>query len=224
MSKFKRLSNPANQRIIGLTGGIGTGKSTVSDYLSNTHHIPVLDADLYAREAVEPGSPILNKVVERYGPSILLPTGRLDRVRLASLVFNSLAERRWLERQIHPVVREQIETALQTPQIKDQPIVVLSVPLLFEARMTDMVNEIWVVYCPQALQIERLLQRDMNNGDRRYRLTIEQIQARIHSQMAIEKKMQHADIVLDNSSTLECLRDQVDRALGQTQLQALTLS
>lgn len=212
------------QRIIGLTGGIGMGKTTISNYLAHTHHIPVFDADLYARDAVATGAPILHKIVERYGSSILLPDGSLDRVRLSGIVFKSLPERRWLERQIHPFVRDRLIAELQRPDIKVQPVVVLVVPLLFEARMTDLVNEIWVVYCPRAQQVDRLMQRDMQRGDRSYQLSLEQIHSRINSQMPIEKKIKHADVVLDNSSTADALLSQVDQALGKPHIQQLTMS
>ncbi|MGJ3250384.1 MAG: dephospho-CoA kinase [Elainellaceae cyanobacterium] len=211
------------RRIIGLTGGIGMGKTTVSDYLANAHHLPVLDADVYAREAVEPGSPILKKVVERYGASILLPDQTLDRVRLGNIVFKSRPERFWLERQIHPFVRDRIKADLNKAKLRSEPIVIVSIPLLFEARMTDLVNEIWVVYCPHSHQVDRLMERDVQGGDR-YRLTVEEIQSRIDSQMAIGKKLDQADVVLDNSSTVEALLTQVDRALGQSQLRELTPS
>lgn len=212
------------RRIIGLTGGIGMGKTTVSNYLANIHHLPVLDADVYARKAVEPGSPILKKVVERYGASILLPDQTLDRIRLGSIVFKSRPERFWLERQIHPFVRDRIKADLNGAKLRSEPIVIVSIPLLFEARMTDLVNEIWVVYCPHSHQVERLRERAVQEGDRSHRLTVEEIQSRIDSQMAIGKKLDQADVVLDNSSTVEALLNQVDRALGQSQIRELTPS
>jgi dephospho-CoA kinase len=196
------------QRIIGLTGGIGMGKTTVSDYLARVHNLPVLDADLYAREAVAPGSPILKEITERYGSGILLPDGTLNRHRLGDIIFNSLSERLWLEQQIHPYVRDRLIHDLQTLPLRDAqrcPTIVLVIPLLFEARMTDLVTEIWVVQCPATQQLERLVQRD--------RLSLEQAKTRMNSQLAIQKKVAHADVLLDNSSTLEYLLQQVDRAL-----------
>jgi dephospho-CoA kinase len=182
------------------------GKTAVSDCLKTVHHLPVLDADLFAREAVEPGSSVLTEIVERYGTSVILPTGELDRRRLGEIIFSSTAERLWLEQRIHPFVRDRIEAELHTLLPSAHPTVVLVIPLLFEARMTDLVTEIWVVYSSNEQQRERLQQRDC--------LDLEQIQARINSQMAIEKKIRQADIVLDNSSTLEALFQQVDRALN----------
>jgi len=193
------------QRIIGITGGVGMGKTTVSDYLAQIYQLPVLDADVYAREAVEPGSVVLNEVVERYGSSILLWDGTLDRRRLGNIIFGSPAERLWLEQRIHPFVRDRFETELQHLATQSQPTAVLVIPLLFEARMTDLVTEIWVIYSQQNQQRERLMQRD--------HLDREQTQVRIDSQMAIEKKIAQADVVIDNSFTPEELYRQVDLAL-----------
>lgn len=190
------------KRIIGLTGGISTGKSTVSTYLATNHQLPILDADIYAREAVTLGSPVLKAIAQRYGSDILLSDGSLNRQKLGQVIFNNCDERHWLEQQIHPDVRDKFVTAIK--QLSAQTVV-LVVPLLFEAGMTDLVTEIWVVYCSQQQQLERLMQRDQ--------LTLGQAQARINSQMPIQEKCDRADVILDNSSTLEALLKQVDTAL-----------
>ena len=119
-------------RIIGLTGGIGTGKSTVSHYLTTAYHLPVLDADIYAREAVQLGSPVLKAIAQRYGSDILLADGTLNRRQLGQIVFSSPDERRWLEQQIHPYVRDRILAEINTLERSHSPTVVLVVPLLFE--------------------------------------------------------------------------------------------
>jgi dephospho-CoA kinase len=196
------------RRIIGLTGGIGTGKTTVSNYLASQYQLPVLDADIYAREAVQPGSMVLEAIKERYGLGILLPDGKVDRLRLGQIIFSSPPERLWLEQRIHPYVRDRIETQLQTLDAEKYPIVVLVVPLLFEARMTDLVTEIWVVRCDRVQQVERVRSRDG--------LPLEEIQSRINSQMPIEKKIERADVVLDNSKSTEDLLKQVDIALNNS--------
>lgn len=183
------------------------GKTTVSDYLAQTYRIPVLDADLYAREAVEPGSRVLDEIVERYGKNILQSDGQLDRRRLGDIVFSSSAERLWLEQQIHPFVRDRMQADLLTLPPETFPIVVLVIPLLFEARMTDLVTEIWVVRSSPEQQRQRLQQRDQ--------LGLSQVQARINSQMAIERKMQQADLVLENIGTLEDLYRQIDTQIGR---------
>ncbi|MBD1848716.1 dephospho-CoA kinase [Leptolyngbya sp. FACHB-711] len=202
-------SASSRQRIIGITGGVGMGKTTVSGYLAQTYQIPVLDADLYAREAVHPGSRVLREVVERYGKSVLQSNGQLDRRRLGDIIFSSSAERLWLEQQIHPYVRDRMQSDLRLLPADTYPIVVLVIPLLFEARMTDLVTEIWVVRTFPDQQRQRLRQRDQ--------LDSVQIQARIDSQMAIERKVQQANVVLDNTGTLEDLYHQIDAQICKAQ-------
>jgi dephospho-CoA kinase len=208
MSDQQQQHSSDRKRVIGLTGGIGMGKTTISDYLGSVHQLPVLDADLYAREAVEPGSTVLTEITERYGSGVLLSNGHLDRKRLGEIIFDSLAERLWLEQRVHPYVRDRLEKNLQALLTQHHSTVVLVIPLLFEARMTDLVTEIWVVQSPEAKQVEHLMQRD--------RLTLEQVQSRISSQMPIEQKVSRADIVIENSADLEFLFHQVDLALAQS--------
>lgn len=193
--------NNSNPHLIGLTGGISTGKTTVANYLATAYHLPILDADIYAREAVQKNSPILSAIAQRYNSNILLPDGTLNRKKLGEIIFNNTDERRWVEQQIHPYVRDRfVEEIDKLPQ----QTAVLVIPLLFEAQMVKLVTEIWVVYCSQQQQLERMMQRD--------NLTLEQAQTRISSQMSIEEKCDRADVVLDNSSTLEALITQVDTA------------
>jgi dephospho-CoA kinase len=190
------------KRIIGLTGGIGTGKTTVSNYLARHHQLPVLDADIYAREAVQEGSPILDRIFERYGVSVRLPDDTLNRKRLGEIIFSYPDEKQWLEKQIHPYVRDRFQSQLATLVA---PSVVLVVPLLFEANMTDLATEIWVVSCSSEEQLRRIMERD--------RLSLEQAQSRINSQLPLQEKIARADVVLDNSSTPDALLEQVDSAL-----------
>ncbi|HEY9764435.1 MAG TPA: dephospho-CoA kinase [Trichocoleus sp.] len=193
------------QRIIGLTGGIATGKSTVSQYLVDRYGIPVLDADQYAREAVALGSPILGAIAQRYGPTILLPEGSLNRAQLGEIIFHNSSEKQWVEQQIHPFVRQRFAEEMQ--RLQDQPVVVHAIPLLFEANLTDQVTETWVVACTEAQQRQRLMQRNQ--------LTPEQADARIYNQMPLAEKLAQADVRLDNSTSLEALYHQVDLALQQ---------
>lgn len=208
-------------RLIGLTGGIATGKTTVSNYLSTAYQLPIWDADLYAREAVKPGSPVLQSIVNRYGNDILCSDGNLNRQQLASLIFSDSSERTWVEQQIHPFVRQCFVNNIQqlkTKTISTANIIysrsadgVLVIPLLFESQMTDLVTESWVVYCPPEQQYLRLIEREKIKFNRV--LTVEEAQARIQSQMSLEAKCQRADIVLYNSSTPEELFKQVDTAI-----------
>lgn len=191
-----------SRRIIGLTGGIASGKSTVSNYLENTYKISVLDADIYAREAVQIGSPILERIFQRYGAKVKTEDNCLDRQQLGEIIFNNYAEKIWLESQIHPYVRDCFKRHLEQ---LEAPIVVFSIPLLFEAQLTHLVTEVWVVSCSFEQQIQRLMTR--NN------LSKEQAIARINNQMPLAEKIALADIVLDNSGDLEALYSQIDRAI-----------
>lgn len=192
-----------SRRIIGLTGGIACGKSTVSNYLENIYKIPVLDADIYAREAVEKGSAILERIFARYGRKVKTEDNSLNRQQLGEIIFNNPEEKIWLESQIHPYVRECFKRHLEQ---LEAPIVVCSIPLLLEAKLTHLVTEIWVIYCSFEQQIQRLTTR--NN------LTREQAIARINNQMPLAEKIALADIVLDNSGDLEALYTQIDRAIS----------
>jgi len=195
------MSNLA-QRLIGLTGGIGTGKTTVSSYLAQKYHLPVLDADIYAREAVTPDSKILQHIFARYGEKVKLPDNQLNRLALGEIVFNNSQEKQWLEKQIHPFVRDRFTQELQKT---NSDTVILAIPLLFEAKLTDMVTEIWVVSCDRSLQIKRLQQR---SG-----LTLPQAEARIANQIPLVEKVALADVVLNNNADLPHLYTQVDLAI-----------
>ncbi|MEO1428406.1 MAG: dephospho-CoA kinase [Cyanobacteria bacterium J06633_8] len=192
------------KRVIGLTGGIATGKTTVADYLGNAYSLPILDADIYAREAVAVDSPLLQQIVKHYGDKILLEDGSLNREKLAEIIFNEQQERLWIDNLIHPYVGDRLSFGIQQSSVET---LVAVVPLLFEASMTDLVTEIWVVTCSEKQQLERLMQRNQ--------LSLEQAQARISSQMPLSQKKKKADTVLDNSSTVEKLLEQVDIAIFQ---------
>ncbi|MEN8443586.1 MAG: dephospho-CoA kinase, partial [Cyanobacteria bacterium J06555_13] len=165
--------------------------------------LPVLDADVYAREAVVKGSEILGQICDRYGPKILLPDETLNRPQLGQIVFYDPDEKTWLEQQIHPFVRAKFsDTTATFPPIQT---LVYAIPLLFEANLTHLVSEIWVVACSPAQQKMRLMVRNQ--------LSEEEAQARINSQMSLAEKCKQADSVLDNSGDKEALFTQVDRCL-----------
>ncbi|MBD1211854.1 MAG: dephospho-CoA kinase [Dolichospermum sp.] len=191
-----------NKNLIGLTGGIATGKSTVANYLATGYNLPILDADIYARNAVSFGSPILSKIVEKYGEDIIFNDGSLNRGKLGEVIFNVPEERHWVESLIHPYVRSCFDKAIQESSANT---LILVIPLLFEANLEGLVNQIWVVSCSEQQQLERLMAR--NN------LTAEQAAARINSQLPIAEKIARADVNLDNSSNLESLLQQIDRVI-----------
>ncbi len=190
-------------RLIGITGGIGTGKSTVTNYLQTRYNLPIWDADIYARSAVAVGSPILDRISQRYGRSILQSDGTLDRDRLGKIIFEAIDERKWLEAQIHPYVRTCFETEIDL--LNPNSTAILAIPLLFEAEMTDLVTEIWVINCDLSIQLDRIMTRD--------KLTAIAAQMRIQSQMSLADKIALADIILDNSDSIVDLQQQIDSAI-----------
>jgi dephospho-CoA kinase len=187
-------------RLIGITGGIGTGKSTVTKYLQTRYNLPIWDADLYARSAVAVGSPILPEISQRYGMDILQPDGTLDRRRLGEIIFANVDERQWVEAHIHPYVRNCFETEINN--FNPNGTAVLAIPLLFEAQMTDLVTEIWVVGCDRTTQLQRIITRD--------KMTKTAAETRIQSQMSLAEKTALADVNLDNSTTIADLERQID--------------
>ena len=187
-------------RLIGITGGIGTGKSTVTNYLQTQYNLPIWDADIYARSAVAIGSPILQAISQRYNPDILQPDGTLDRHHLSEIIFKDVNERQWLESQIHPYVRNCFETEIS--QLEPEGVAVLAIPLLFEAKMTDLTTEIWVVSCDRAIQLNRVMARDL--------IDKAAAEIRIDSQMSLVDKIALADVNLDNSTNTEDLERQID--------------
>lgn len=194
-----------NQRIIGITGGIATGKTTVSSYLHDTYGLPILDADIYARQALT-GDRLL-KITDRYGKLILDDQGNLDRRKLGAIVFESNSERKWLEALIHPYVQECLisEANRLAPST-----VVMVIPLLFEAKMENLVTEIWAIACDPQQQLERLMTRN--------HLLESEARQRISSQMSQSEKIELADVIIVNSNNTEELFFQVDNALFNSPL------
>jgi dephospho-CoA kinase len=187
--------------LVGLTGGIGSGKSTVARMLEE-RGAAVFDADLLAREAVEPGTPGHTAVIERFGADVLAPGGELDREALASIVFADPSARRDLEQIVHPEVRRLFAEGSEAYHDTDR-IVVFSAPLLVESGMHTAFEILVVVSATVATQIERLMrQRGMSEPATR---------ARIDAQAPLEDKAAVADFLVDNEGTLAELESQVER-------------
>jgi dephospho-CoA kinase len=194
-------------RVIGLTGGIASGKSTVAKMLAALG-AEIIDADRLAREAVEPGGPAYAAVVADFGPEVVAEDGRLDRERLGALVFTDPIRRQHLESLIHPHVRR--ESARRQAQIarrRPEALIFLDVPLLFETGLDRGLAEIVVVYVPRKVQLRRLLARD--------RLSEAAAQARIDAQMDLELKRRRATRVIDNSGSRQATQIQVERLYGE---------
>lgn len=188
---------------VALTGGIAAGKSTVGRILEE-RGFPVLDADVVAREVVRPGEPLLEAVVSRFGPDILLPDGTLDRRRLGALVFSDDAARRALEELLHPEIRRRIRVwlgALASAPSPPRAAVVL-VPLLFEAAWESEFDWIATVEVPREVQLRRLVERDG--------LGEEEALARIRAQLPPEERILRAHVFFENGGTHEDLVRQVD--------------
>ena len=184
--------------IAGLTGGIASGKSTVSAFLKDAGAI-IVDADKIAREAVRKGLPAWLGIVNTFGQSILLPDGEINRILLGDIIFNDPAQKQVLNQIVHPWVFAETATRLTEIEIKNlNAVVILDVPLLIESGMDTGLSDIIVVYVPEQVQFQRLMTRDA--------LTQKQALARIRSQLSIEEKKKRATIVIDNSNSLENTR------------------
>lgn len=189
-------------RIIGLTGGIASGKSTVSAMLRDLG-ARVLDADAYARQAVQPGSAALCEIVAAFGPEVLLPDGTLDRRKLGAIVFADPAARQRLNGIVHPRVRELMRADIERARAEGLPAVVIDVPLLFEGGLDRLCDETWVVQVDRATQKARLRARD--------RLSEAEAEARLDAQMPLSEKAARATAVIDNGGDLAATRGQVER-------------
>ena len=188
---------------IGLTGGIASGKSTVGSILRQMG-VTVIDTDLIAHEITAPGSGAVKEMSRRYGQEILNEDGSLRRDAVGKIVFSDPVEKKWLETLLHPLIQAQAEKQAQTSFDAGQQVVVMDVPLLFESGWNERVDEIWTVYTPQSTQKLRLQRRDG--------YTESEIADRIASQWSIDEKAKHADVVINNTGSLENTRRQVESA------------
>ena len=180
--------------IIGLTGGIGSGKTAVSDIFEKLG-IGVVDADLASRVVVEKGKPSLEEIVKHFGQGILSEEGELDRAKLREIIFNSDEEKNWLESLLHPVIAKQIQDELKA---SSSPYTILVSPLLLETNQKDFCNKVLVVDVPVETQIERTLKRDD--------VSLEQVQSIIKAQISRDKRLELADEVIVNDKSLEDLQ------------------
>jgi dephospho-CoA kinase len=183
---------------IGLTGGIGSGKSAVADRFAS-HGIAVIDADRAARVVVEPGTPALLLIVEHFGAGMLHSSGALDRAQLRQKVFADPAERQWLENLLHPRITIEIFKGLREAQ---SPYSILVSPLLLEAKQDTLTNRVLVVDVDEDTQIARTMQRDRN--------TAEQVRAIMAAQVDRKARIARADDVIENNGSLAELQAKVD--------------
>jgi dephospho-CoA kinase len=184
---------------VGLTGGIGCGKSTVARIFSQVH-IPVIDADEIAHRLVDAGQPALAQIQQEFGADVLGPDGSLNRKKLKELIFSDLKQKQKLESIIHPLVYQAIQAELK---LLTASYCIICIPLLFETNMSHFVDRILVVDCAVEIQIERVRSRD--------NLTVETIQLIIDSQVSRTFRIEKADDLIDNSDTDDKLAERVKK-------------
>ncbi len=184
--------------VVGVTGGIGSGKSAVTERFES-RGITVVDADLAARVVVEPGKPALEAIAGHFGEQLIRADGSLDRAELRRLVFADEAERQWLEQLTHPLIGREIMAQLEA---STSPYTILSSPLLLETSQRELADCILVVDVPESVQLERTMQRDDNDEA--------QVRRIMAAQMARQERLQGADIVLDNARSLAALDESVE--------------
>jgi dephospho-CoA kinase len=194
---------------VGLTGGIACGKSTVSRMFEQ-RGAHIVDADVIAREVVLPGRPALRQIVREFGESVLNEDGTLHRKRLGEIVFADTASRKKLESILHPSIREEMKRQIRHwNEVDRESLVIVDIPLLYESGLDKLMDfdEILVVYVPREIQLSRLQERDA--------LTLEEAERRLIAQLPIEEKKRRADVIIDNSGSLEETESQVEHYLEQ---------
>ncbi len=210
LSTSEQIRQRNNIRVIGLTGGIATGKSSVADFLEK-RGLPVVDADILSRDVVRPGSLCLARIVDTFGSEVLSNDGTLDRKRLGVIVFSDPVKRKLLEDIIHPEIRRLAKERIAAVAAAGQNVVFYMAPLLIEAGATDLVDEIWVVTASPEVQLERVMYRDG--------ISREQAERIITAQMPLKDKERFGQIVIDNSGTPDDLQNRLsailDKGLGE---------
>ena len=193
------------QRRIGITGGIASGKTIIGNFLFQTKRWPILDADLYAHEALISDSPISKKVLSRYGSRIIQKSSEINpvinRKALAKIVFQNDGEKQWLEEIIHPFVNKRINEELE--KLHASSVVILIIPLLFEKNYTNLCSEICHIDCPRSMQLKRLQSRDQ--------LSLEEANQRIDAQWDNALKKRFADNIINNSNNDETWKVQLKK-------------
>jgi len=182
-----------NQRRIGLTGGIASGKTTITNYIRKYKNIPILDADNLSRELIKPNTYGYKKILDYFGNKIIDNTNNskreINRKLLRKIIFKNSESKEWIEKLLPPLIKEKMVT--ECSQYKNNQTILLVIPLLFEAKFEDICTEIWLVKCPKELQKKRLIIRDKINA--------KEAEESINLQLSFEEKRQFSDIILDNS-------------------------
>lgn len=184
--------------VIGLTGGIGSGKTTVANLFAELD-VPIIDTDVIAREVTQPGQPALAEIEKHFGADILQADGTLNRAKLREIIFNHVNERHWLENLLHPRIRKNMEAQIHA---LSSPYCIAVIPLLLEVEFYSMVNRILVVDASQQAQIERVMQRD--------KVPHSQVESILKNQASRQDRVARAHDVITNDGRIEDLKAQVD--------------
>ncbi len=182
----------SNQRRIGLTGGIASGKSTITNFINRNKKIPILDADNLSRELIKPNTIGYKKILENFGNEIIdkySSEKQINRKLLKKIIFRDEKNRQWINKLLHPLIKEKM--IKECNQYKDNKVILLVVPLLFEAKFEDLCTEIWLVKCTEEEQIKRLVKRD--------KISKQEASSIIKLQMNFEEKTKLSNVILDNS-------------------------
>ena len=202
MSIHPKLNN--KQRRIGLTGGIASGKSTIAKYIKEYIDIPILDADQYSKDLIKPKSNCYKKVIAYFGPQIVdqhSPENEINRALLKKIIFENSIHRKWIQNLLHPLIKEKmIEKCNQFDKNK---ILLLVIPLLFEAKFTDICTEIWLVKCPKEVQKKRLMKRNIISENEAEKI--------INLQLNFEDKSKFSDVILDNSDNKQLWKNTIQK-------------
>ena len=195
-----------NQRRIGLTGGIATGKTTIANYIRSSKNIDLLDADQFARDLIISGTSSYKNIIDKFGDSIIdnqSPSKEINRRKIKQIIFKYPEQRIWLENLLHPLIKEKMINKCQ--YLQDKKTLLLVVPLLFEAKFNDLCTEIWIVKCSKKVQIKRLIERDQIS--RKEAINI------INIQMNLSQKESKEYILLDNEKEKSCWQKQIDNLI-----------
>ena len=188
--------------IVGLTGGIGSGKTTVSNLFADLG-IDIIDTDVIAHDLVNHDPSVLKQIVTLFGDDVLQDDRTLDRKKLAQIIFNQKKGKQQLEKILHPKIRTEVQSQIQNCKLRDTPpkYVIVVIPLLFETEFNDLLDRVLVVLADETIRIQRIKQRDHRS--------IEQIQAIINSQVDDEKRISKADDIIENNHDLAALKPQI---------------
>ncbi|MFJ7974644.1 dephospho-CoA kinase [Peribacillus sp. NPDC096379] len=194
-------------QVIGITGGIASGKSSISQFIREELGFTIIDADIAAREVVEPGQEAYRAIIKVFGSELLLPDDSIDRAKLGSIIFHDEKKRQMLNGIVHPAVRKRMLEQKETAFALGENVLFMDIPLLFESNLTHMVDKTILIYVDELIQLERLIKR---NG-----LSEVDAKARVDSQMPLVEKKKLADVVINNNGSLLESKKQIKQVLAQ---------